>query len=306
MHRKEITRRQFIKSTAVLAGTVLTSCHAQQTSKPAPKRTAADQVTLGKTGLKLSRLGIGTGSNGGRVQRDLGPDKFNQLIRYAYDRGITYIDTADFYKTHQMVADAIKPLPREKLFIQTKMMGVPENPLEAIDRYRKELKVDYIDSLLVHCVVDGDWDQKRKRLLDAFEEAKQKKLILSHGVSCHSIPATSLAAKLDWVDVNLVRVNPQGVNIDTSEKRWNAPSGPSHLDAVIEQLKIMRKNRHGIIGMKIIGDGDFVKPEDREKSIRFAMHCGLLDSVVIGFKDTAQIDEAIQRINNALADAPTS
>ena len=183
MHRKEITRRQFIKSTAVLAGAVLTSCKAQQTSQPVRKRTAADQVTLGKTGLKLSRLGIGTGSNGGRIQRELGPDKFNQLIRYAYDRGITYIDTADSYKTHQMVANAIKPLPREKLFIQTKMMGVPEKPLEAIDRYRRELNVDYIDSLLVHCVVNGDWDQKRKALLDAFEEAKQKKILRAHGVS---------------------------------------------------------------------------------------------------------------------------
>ena len=306
MKRKEITRRQFIKSTAVLAGTVLTSCQVRQTSKEAPKRTAGDQVTLGKTGLKLSRLGIGTGSNSGRTQMDLGPEKFNRLIRYGYERGITYIDTADSYKTHKMVADAIKPLPREKLFIQTKMMGVPEKPLEVIDRYRRELKVDYIDSLLVHCVVSGQWDQKRKALLDAFEEAKQKKIILSHGVSCHSLPATSLAAQLDWVDVNLVRVNPQGVNIDTLVKRWNAPSGPSHVAAVIEQLKIMRKNRHGVIGMKIIGDGDFVKPEDREKSIRFAMHCGLLDSIVIGFKDTAQIDEAIGRINSALVDSPTS
>ena len=306
MRRKEITRRQFIKSTAVLAGTVLTSCQVRQGSKEAPKRTAGDQVPLGKTGLKISRLGIGTGSNSGRIQRDLGAEKFNRLIRYGYDRGITYIDTADSYKTHQMVGDAIKPLPREKLFIQTKMMGVPEKPLEVIDRYRRELKVDYIDSLLVHCVVNEDWDQTRKPLLDAFEEAKQKKIILSHGVSCHSIPATSLAAELDWVDVNLVRVNPQGVNIDTLVERWNAPSDLSHVAAVIEQLKIMRKNRHGVIGMKIIGDGDFVKPEDREKSIRFAMHCGLLDSIVIGFKDTAQIDEAIGRINSALADSPTS
>jgi len=306
MKTNQITRRQFIKNTALLAGAALTSCQSRLTPKQASKRSAADQVTLGKTGLKLSRLGIGTGSNSGRIQRDLGAEKFNRLIRYGYDRGITYIDTADSYKTHKMVADAIKPLPREKLFIQTKMMGIPENPLETIDRFRRELNVDYIDSLLVHCVVNGHWDQRRSPLLDAFEEAKQKKIILSHGVSCHSLPATSRAAQLDWVDVNLVRINPQGVNIDTLVQRWNAPSDLSHLPAVIEQLKIMRKNRHGVIGMKIIGDGDFIKPEDREKSIRFAMQCGLLDAIVIGFKDTAQIDEAFRRINSALADSPTS
>ena len=106
--------------------------------------------------------------------------------------------------------------------------------------------------------------------------------------------------------MNLVRVNPQGVNIDTLVKRWNAPSDLSHLAAVSEQLKLMRKNRHGVIGMKIIGDGDFVKAEDREKAIRFAIQCGLLDSIVIGFKDTGQIDEAILRINSSLADLPTT
>jgi len=201
-----------------------------------------------------------------------------------------------------MVREAIKPLPREKLFIQSKMPGVPKKPLEVLDRYRKELNVDYIDSLLVHCGVSENWDEQRKRLLDAFEQAKQKKIIRAHGISCHSLPATTRAAQLDWVDVNLVRINPQGAHIDTPTQRWNAKSDASHLPAVMEQIKIMRKNRHGIIGMKLIGNGDFVNPEDRERSIRFAMQCGLLDAVVIGFKSSAEIDEAIQRINRALAE----
>ena len=302
MHRKEITRRQFIKGTAALAGGLLLSCQSEQASRQKIRPTAVDQVTLGKTGLKLSRLGFGTGSHGGSIQRALGPDKFNRLIRYAYDQGITYIDTSDTYRTHEMIREAIKPLPREKLFIQSKMPGLPKNPLEVIDRYRRELDVDYIDSLLLHCAVSENWDQKRKRLLDAFEEAKQKKIIRAHGVSCHSLPATKLAAQLDWVDVNLVRINPQGSNIDTPEERWDATSDVSHVAAVTEQIKIMSKNRHGIIGMKIIGNGDFVRPEDREKSIRFAMGLGLLNAVVIGFKSPEEIDEAIERMNRALAE----
>jgi predicted aldo/keto reductase-like oxidoreductase len=302
MHGNQITRRQFIKSTAALAGAIILPCNAQPASEIKPKRTAVDQVTLGKTGLKLSRLGLGTGSIGGSIQRALGQEKFNSLIRYAYDKGITYIDTAQAYRTHEMVREAIKGLPREKLFIQSKMPGTPENPLEVLDRYRKELNVDYIDSLLVHCGVSKNWDEKRKRLLDAFEEAKQKKIIRAHGVSCHTIPATTRAAQLDWVDVNLVRINPQGAHIDTPVERWNAKSDASHVPAMMEQIKIMRKKRHGIIGMKLIGNGDFKKPEDREKSIRFAMKCGLLDAVVIGFKSPAEIDEAIKRMNSALAE----
>lgn len=302
MNRERITRREFIKGTAALAGTVLlSSCSTGPLAKKQTP-TAVDQVTLGKTGLKLSRLGIGAGSEGGSVQRGLGADGFDRLIHYAYDQGITYIDTAESYNTHTMVREAIKGLPREKLFIQSKMSGVPEKPLEVLDRFRKELGVDYIDSLLTHCGVTANWDDERRRVLDALDEAKDKKIILAHGISCHSLPALTRAAELDWVDVNLVRINPQGAYIDTPAETWDAKSDNSHLPGVLKQIKVMRENNHGVIGMKIIGNGDFTSPEDREKSIRFTMQSGLTDAVVIGFKSPAEIDEAIKRINSALAE----
>jgi len=301
MSRDRITRREFLKGTAVLAGTaLLSSCSSGPFAKRAP--TAVDKVTLGKTGLKLSRLGIGTGSKGGSIQRALGADGFNRLIHYAYDQGITYIDTAESYRTHTMVREAIKDLPREKLFIQSKMSGVPEKPLEVLNRFRRELGVEYIDSLLTHCGVTANWDDERRRVLDALEEAKDKKIILAHGISCHSLPALTTAAELDWVDVNLVRINPQGAHMDTPAEKWNATSNKSHLPPVLKQIKVMRQNNHGVIGMKIIGNGDFTDPEDREKSIRFTMQSGLTDEVVIGFKSPEEIDEAIKRINSALAE----
>jgi aryl-alcohol dehydrogenase-like predicted oxidoreductase len=284
-----------------MAGTAfLSSCSIGPFARKSPP-TAADQVTLGKTGLKLSRLGFGTGSKGGSIHRDLGNKEFTRLLRYAYDQGITYIDTAQNYKTHTMVGEAIKGLPREKLFIQSKMPGVPDKPLQVLDRYRKELGVDYIDSLLAHVAVKADWDEGRKRVLDALAEAKDKGIIRAHGVSCHSLPALTKAAELDWVDVNLVRINPQGVFMDTPQEIWNAESDVSHLPAVQQRMQIMRKNGHGVIGMKIIGNGDFATAAERERSIRFAMQGGLVDAVVIGFKNTAEIDEAILRVNRALA-----
>lgn len=306
MRKEQISRRRFIQGTAALAGGILLpSCAFQKTGKKSPP-TAVDQVALGKTGLKLSRLGLGAGSIGGSIQRNLGTEKFNQLVRYAYDQGITYIDTADNYKTHTMVRDAIKGLPREKLFIQSKMPGVPEKPLEVLDRYRKELGVDYIDSLLTHCAVTTNWEEQRKRTLDALEEAKDKQIIRAHGVSCHSLPALTRAAQSNWVNVNLVRVNPQGAYVDTPAEEWDAKSNASHVPAVLEQMKVMRENGHGIIGMKMIGNGDFTNPDDREKSIRFAMQPGLVDAVVIGFKSNAEIDEAIMRMNRALAEYHSS
>jgi len=300
MHTRVITRRQFIERSAAIAGGVLLS---PLVARAAGKKTAVDLVPLGKTGLKPSRLGIGCGTTSGRVQQELGQEGFNRLVRYAYDQGITYIDIARSYRTHGMLKEAIKGLPREKLFIQTKMGGNPEKPLEQIDLYRKDYGVDYIDSLLVHCTITPNWEEERKRVMDAMQEAKDKKIIRAHGVSCHSLPALTRAAELDWVDVNLVRVNPQGVLVDTAQsKSWNAESNAAHVPPVVEQIKRMRDKGHGIIGMKIMGEGRFTKPEDREESIRFAMQPGLLDCVTIGFKSPEEIDEAIKRMNSALAE----
>jgi predicted aldo/keto reductase-like oxidoreductase len=297
-HRK-FSRRQFLGTTITFAGAALLPPVALAAADKAAKRTAADQVTLGKTGLKLSRLGIGTGSNSGEVQRGLGREGFNKLLRYAYDQGITYIDTAQSYHTHDWIRGAIKGLPREKLFIQTKMPEAPEKPLEVLDRYRQELGVDYLDSVLSHFAHTADWPEERKRVIDAFEEAKQKQIIRAKGVSCHGMPALRRATELDWVDVHLVRINPQGRHMDGAGAfDHEVPTAEP-----MKQITAMRAKGRGMIGMKIIGNGEFTKPEDREKSIRFAMQCGLLDAVVIGFASTAQIDEAIERINRALAEA---
>jgi aryl-alcohol dehydrogenase-like predicted oxidoreductase len=302
MSGKRISRREFLERTTAVAGGVLLSRLALQAAAEKPKATAVDQVPLGKTGLKLSRLGLGTGTNSGEVQRGLGHEGFNRLVRYAYDQGITYIDTAEAYGTHEWVREAIKGLPREKLYIQSKMGGVPQEPLQVLDRYRKELNTDYIDSLLVHCAASKTWDEERKKLLEAFEQAKEKKIIRAHGVSCHSLPALARSAQLDWVDVHLVRINPQGAHMDTASEHWNAKSDASHVPAVVEQIKVMREKRHGVIGMKIMGEGDFTDPEDRKKSLRFAMHSVPLDAIVIGFKSTEELDEAIRCINSALAE----
>lgn len=300
MQNHRISRRQFIERTAAIAGGVMLSPLA---ARAAAKKTAVDIVPLGKTGLKACRLSFGCGTSSGRVQEALGQDGFNRLIRYAYDQGITHFDTARSYRTHTMIGEAIKDLPREKIFIQSKMGGSPDNPLQEIDNYRKLYNVDYIDSLLVHCTITPNWEEERKRVMDAMAEAKDKKMILSHGVSCHSLPALKRAVELDWVDIHLVRINPQGAVMDTPRSdTWNAPSNESHVPAVVEQLKLMKEKGRGIIGMKIIGEGRFTSPEDREKSIRFAMQSGLVDCVTIGFKSTAEIDEAIERMNRALAD----
>ena len=301
MKTNHLNRRQFLERFAGAAGALLLTTCPWFRAEAAAKRTAVDQVALGQTGIKLSRLGFGTGSNSGNVQHDLGQESFNKLIRYAYDQGITYFDCAQSYRTFEWLGGAIKGLPREKLFIQSKIGGQPEQFMSAIDHHRKVFDTDYVDSLLIHCMVKDRWIDQWKRIMDAFDEAKEKKWIRAKGVSCHSLPALRAATASDWTEVHLVRINPQARHIDGMEETWDKSGNDVVPD--LAELKTMRAKGRGVIGMKIIGDGEFTQPEDREKSIRFAMSRPELDAVVIGFKSPAEIDEAIRRMNQALAEA---
>jgi hypothetical protein len=300
MNRQVMTRRQFLATTAALAGVALSPMACRTTGST--RRTASDLVPLGRTGLKISRLGVGTGSNAGEVQRGLGREGFNRLIRYAYDQGVTYIDTADAYRTHEYIREAIKGLPRERLFILTKMMGSPQDPMKELDRFRRELGVEYLDCVLVHCATSPRWDSERQRVLDALEEAKQKGIIRAKGVSCHGLPALCRSTQVEGLDVHLVRLNPQGRHVDGPSERWDESGNETHVPRVVQEIRAMRAQGRGVIGMKIIGNGDFRSPEDRERSIRYAMQSGLVDAVTIGFASTAEVDEAIERMNRALAE----
>ena len=298
MNNSRISRRDFLQTSLTATGALMLGT---ASLKAATKRTAVDQVTLGQTGIKLSRLGMGTGSNSGQIQYDLGREGFNSLVRYAYDQGITYFDCSQTYKTFEWLGGAVKGLPREKVFIQSKIPGQPENILSVIDHHRKVFDTDYVDTMLIHCMIKDGWTDQWKRIMEGFDEAKQKGWIRSKGVSCHSLPALRGATETPWAEVHLVRVNPQGRRIDGPEEIvWT--DKVHEVEPVVTQLKAMKAKGRGVIGMKIIGNGEFVNAEDREKSIRFAMSRPELDAVVIGFKNREEIDEAIRRINSALAE----
>lgn len=209
----QVTRRRFLRDSLVTVGAV--ACGSSALAGAAPKKSATDFVTLGKSGVKVTRLGIGSGTFGGRVQRELGQDGLTRLIRHAYDRGIRFFDTADAYKTHQMVGTALKGIDRESYTLQTKMGWRNDpDPFKIIDRFRTELQTDYFDSLLLHCTRTPDWKETLKRQMDLLQEAKQKQLIRSHGASCHGILPLEAMPGTDWLDVAFVRVNHNGAHMD--------------------------------------------------------------------------------------------
>ncbi|MFN7623847.1 MAG: aldo/keto reductase, partial [Acidobacteriota bacterium] len=175
-----LTRRDFIRSSATAAGMIgLTTLNNEivPAAEPAARK-ATDWVQLGRLNkgkLKITRLGMGTGSHNGRVQMELGQPAFNKLVQYAFDSGVRYIDTAKNYLTYGMMREALKPLPRDQYFLLSKMPSGgtgPADPLKTIDQYRQDLGVDYIDALLIHCTVTADWPERMKRVMEAFDEAQ--------------------------------------------------------------------------------------------------------------------------------------
>jgi len=293
------SRRDFLRGT-VAAGVV--AAHPRwANADAAAKRSATDWVTLGNSGVKVTRLAFGTGSYGGKVQRELGQKRFTRLVRHAYDRGIRFFESADAYDgMHEMLAIALRGLPRDSYRLMTKYrLRESEDPRATIDRFRRELESEYFDILLLHCVRVPDWAEQHERLRDALSEAKDRKVILAHGASCHGLlPLRAFPARTDWLDVALLRVNHDGTRMDTLKQVDTEDLGD--VNEVVGHIKQIRAKGTGVIGMKVMGEGQFKTPEQRDASIRFVTRLGAVDALTIGYKSEAEIDEAIQRLDTHL------
>jgi len=298
MKNRKLTRRNFVALAAAGAGTIILGKDIAAVT-PVGKSTASPDpfkiITLGRSGIKTTLLGMGTGYSGyNRSSNITRAGVAESVIRSAYEKGIRYFDCADSYGTHPYTREALKSFPRESYVIGTKMWvtrgGIPEPERPdadiVIDRFRKELNTDYIDLVQLHCMTNGAWTDDQKRFMDGLETLKAKKIIRAHGVSVHSLDALKVAAENPWVDVIHVRINPYGESMDSRD--------PAEVVPVIKKLHDSGK---GVIGMKLIGNGKFRDdPEKIDSSLKFVLGLGTVDMVIIGFEKPEQIDDYIARI----------
>src|SRR5882762_4473510 len=282
-------RREFLHHTACAAGAAfLPPRMLARHALPALSRkfSASDTVTLGKTGIQTSRLAMGTGTVGvghHSHQTALGLKGLSDLLLNGYDNGLRFFDSADSYGSHPHVAEALKHLPRDKVTVLTKTWARDAASARAdLDRFRRELGTDHIDICLMHCLTEGDWTDRYKGVMDVLSEAKQKGIIRAHGCSCHSIEALRAATKSSWVDVDLVRINPVGAYMDANP------------DTVVSVLREMRAVGKGIVGMKILGQGELRHRQD--EALRFALSLNLLDAFTIGAESQSEQEDLIRRI----------
>jgi aryl-alcohol dehydrogenase-like predicted oxidoreductase len=290
------SRRNFLKAglgAGILAGTGGLPLRAA-------RGTATDWVTLGKSGVKVTRLAYGTGSMSGRVQRELGQDEFTRQVRYAYDKGIRFFETAESYgDMHRMLGVALKGVPRDTYRLMSKVTtreGV--DPQAKIDELRKLANTDYFDVMLMHYQHVGTWPADTVRWQDGILEAQSKKAVVGYGASVHGLPALRRFPGNKWLEIAMIRMNHNGTKMDAEDFNTN---GAGNVSEVVTHVKQVRTEGMGVISMKLIGEGAFKTREDRKAAMRFAFNDAGVDSVTVGFKNTAEIDEAIENLNLALA-----
>lgn len=287
---KPISRRHFIQ--AGLLGAVAVTTGLSNTVYANSATVQIDKVKLGKTGLIVPRLALGTGTHGGNQSSDMtrmGLENWVKLARYAHERGVDFYDAADLYGSHQNVKGILKEVPREKAILLSKIWTRPEKwnsdtPAKTLDRFRMETGSDYFDIMLLHCMTNPKWQEEKKPYIEALSEAKQKGVIKTVGVSCHNFEALKLAVEDPWVDVILARINPEGISMDASSEE------------VMAVLKKAHDSGKGIIGMKIFGEGRLVDESQREKSLKYVIGSKNVDCMTIGMTTTEQVEDAINRI----------
>jgi 1-deoxyxylulose-5-phosphate synthase len=285
MHRREFLIRSAtgVGAAWLSSKTILDAIAAQ--SLPA-KFAASDTVTLGSTGIKTSRLAMGTGTVGSghhSHQTALGVKGLSDLLLNGYDRGLRFFDAADSYGSHAHVAEALKHVQRDKVTVLTKSFSRDAATMRAdLDRFRRELGTDYLDVCLMHCVTEADWTERYKGAMDVLSEAKEKGIIRAHGCSCHTIEALRAAAKSPWVEVDLARINPVGAIMDAD---------PATVIGVLKEMKAAGK---AVVGMKILGQGALRNRQG--EGIKFALSLGLLDAFTIGAESKSEQEDLIRRI----------
>jgi len=289
------TRREFLK-TGLATGAIAAG---GRLALGAARQAATDWVTLGKSGVKVTRLAFGTGSFSGQVQRELGQDGFTRLVRYAYDQGIRFFETAESYgEMHKMLGVALKGIPRDSYRLMSKVttrQGV--DPQEKFDELRKLANTEYFDIMLLHWQHTATWPADTRSWQEGILEAESKRVIVSHGASVHGLPALRQVPGNKWLDVAMIRMNHKGTRMDAEDYNTD---GLGNVPEVVTRVKRVRTEGMGVVSMKLAGEGTFDR-EDRRAAMKFAFKNAGVDCVTVGYKNTAEIDEAIENLNLALA-----
>jgi len=290
--RNQVDRRHFIETAVGAAGLTVVGSRLALPAAEAGSPKPTDRIEIGKTGVKVTRIAMGTGTVGYKHssnQTRAGQESFTRVARRAYEAGINFFDSADLYGSMPFFKSAMEGVPRDKFVYLSKIMGNVDaaKAQEDLERFLKEFGTDYIDIVLTHCATSADWAKRREGVLEVLSKAKQKGMIRACGVSWHGMEPLETVADTKWGDFALVRINNKGAKMD----------GPS--EKVAPHVKKIHDSGKFVMGMKILGEGTIKDSDEIDASLRYVLGLGTVSAMTIGFEKPEQVDDLLKRWESA-------
>lgn len=247
---------------------------------------------LGKTGITVSKLCYGSLTLG-PLQANLDLNIGAELISYAYQKGINFIDTAQSYQTYKYIKEALKTIPRDKFVIFTKTYAYSEQlAKDAFEEALNELGTDYIDGFLLHEQESEHTLRGHYEATEYFLKMKEKGYLKAFGISTHNIAGVEGAIKSGYVDVihPLYNKASLGIGDGTHEQMYQA-------------IKKAKDKDIGIYSMKPLGGGNLI--DSYENSMEFVLKKSHIDATAIGMQSKYEIDANVQMLDNGFVDIKT-
>jgi len=240
-----------------------------------------EKKQLGRTDLFVTKVGFGV-LTVGNTQLNLPIEKGADVIRYALERGINFLDTAQYYNTYTYIRAALKGTTFEPV-ISSKCLGSTYGEMDrAIEEARIQLDRDVIDIFLLHEVRHHHDFENRQGAWECLNEAKVKGLIKAVGVSTHHVDVTQQMAKTKECDVLFPLINYRGLGI-----RFGAGAGTKE-----DMAAAILENHHrgcGVFVMKAFGGGNLTG--HYQEALDYVYGLEGVSSVMIGFGNRKEIDD---------------
>lgn len=246
-------------------------------------------TTLGNTGLSVSRAGFGVLPMG-PSQLALPVEEGAAILRYALERGVTFLDTAQYYRTYPYIRRALAGGQYDPVVCSKSLCPDYAGMLDAIEEARRELNRDVIDVFLLHEVRSGQLEERRGAW-EALVDARSRGLVRAIGLSTHHVDVTQQAAAWPELDVVFPLINVAGLGI----RRGNAFAGREEM---LEAILACHGAGKGVFSMKAFGGGSLTAQYQQALDYVFAQP--EIDSVMIGFGKTAEVDDLLAYLDGRM------
>jgi len=234
-------------------------------------------IILGKSNIEVSRLCFGA-LTVGPLQANMSISAGGEVIAYAIEQGVNFIDTAQLYQTYPHIRRGMEISQKFDTVITSKTYAYDQKTaIAAVEEARRELNRDYIDIFLLH---EQENEHTLKGHREAFEylcECKGRGIIRAVGISTHHIAGVRAATKLNEIDVIHPMINKRGLGIVDGT-----------VDEMLNAIRIANERNIGIYAMKVLGGGNLIG--DVHTALDFVLNEPSIHSIAIGMQSIAEVD----------------